>query len=516
MHEPSYPTVHVQSQLAQVARSLGWLSTGGSATEVHAAGGHAAEIAVPFRHDDCCLNYLLRHTNLKQHGRSQLGRLVQQGISLRATWPRPTSTQRWLGNRFYLSHSRNFASSTKYASLVSSQLGRHFAKLPHWPRLLESALRQIRKHHWTLLLAPGTTLFEHSKAFAARATMHSVELNIASENESLAEWLVRSLGEEGLEQRIFISPHVEHESIHVADQAPVQDRASIMLPDSVFVFSVRPRGTVERLVDERLTSRLFQLGSIQINAESKSKNRRSKLEAWLDQGAVAWHLSTAAETTVSLSACTTRPTPALQQVCFRMPPSWSTIADEDWPWLVHCTRANIGPRPSENSDQYRDRLWIDGYLAEDLPVHTLHRICAEQTLIGSSRITRSELPCVCFSSVPLPQLLSNRQFQSHLSRWDWEPYGVLFRRTALQNLGARPVIYGNHRDYSSLSLDEQPFFQSLGKNDIWAKEREYRILGDVKLSQFSRGEICLFVRDQKEASYFARRFPWPVTWVGPG
>lgn len=163
---------------------------------------------------------------------------------------------------------------------------------------------------------------------------------------------------------------------------------------------------------------------------------------------------------------------------------------------------------------YQDRVWIEGRVRECHPLVTLNRICQQRRLRGTSRITRTTQRSVSFSAVPLPRLLRSRNFQSHLQRWDWEPYGLLIDRDALEGLGARPVIYGDEIDYARLPAAQKPYFQPLGKEpQQWAQEREWRLLGDLDLSVLPGDAVRLFVRTRIEALHMARIFSWPVLWI---
>jgi hypothetical protein len=119
--------------------------------------------------------------------------------------------------------------------------------------------------------------------------------------------------------------------------------------------------------------------------------------------------------------------------------------------------------------------------------------------------------------VPLVELLSRRQFRSHLGRWDWEPYGILVRREALERLGARQVIYGDEAEYKQLADQDKPYFQPRGmkntrNNQDWSSEREWRLLGDLIFAELPSESILVFVGTRTEAQQIARRCQWPVVW----
>ena len=169
-------------------------------------------------------------------------------------------------------------------------------------------------------------------------------------------------------------------------------------------------------------------------------------------------------------------------------------------------------------ESYLDRAWNKGYVPEAHPLSTLQQIIQDRRIIGNTRLTRTTQPCVSFSAVPLPELLARRRFRSHLGRWDWEPFGLLVRRAALESLGAKPVRYGTDEDYRKLDRSEQHYFQPLGKRDKrtaldWTSEQEWRILGNLNLADLPHEAVTLFVATQQQAQQLARYSPWSVAWI---
>jgi hypothetical protein len=202
-----------------------------------------------------------------------------------------------------------------------------------------------------------------------------------------------------------------------------------------------------------------------------------------------------------------------------MPANWfaKSLDDGEWPYLAHCTRGNSGPLPNESLEQFRDRAWSAGVIPNSHPLSTLQQILNDQRIKGNAWLTRSQQPCVSFSEVSLTELLSRRQFRSHLGRWDWEPYGILVRLEALEQVGARPVFYGDEADYQQLDDVDKPYFQPRGtkstrSNQDWTREREWRLIGDLNFAKLPRESIIVFVATKTEAQQVARRCQWPVLW----
>ncbi len=115
--------------------------------------------------------------------------------------------------------------------------------------------------------------------------------------------------------------------------------------------------------------------------------------------------------------------------------------------------------------------------------------------------------------------MARRRFQSHLGRWDWEPYGLLLRRDALEQLGARPVIYGDDQTYKQMSDVDRPFFQPARRRsahsseDHWQAEKEWRVLSDIHLTELPPAVSCCLLKQPHRRSSWPRITPGQLfTW----
>jgi hypothetical protein len=312
---------------------------------------------------------------------------------------------------------------------------------------------------------------------------------------------------------------------------PLQDRISIALADRVWSLSLRRGGTLEKLIEVRLIDPTFPPGSVFVTlpkatpssklvARRSLSNKRAGDLQWLKRGAVGWLVATRAFSgSGPLRHCHANGpgSVTVQQIAAPLPQAWRSLtADDPWPYLVHCTRGRTGPLPEESEQSFRQRVWSHPHEIVWHPLETLGHICREGRLRGTASITRTAERCVSFSAVPLVPLLKCRTFRSHLGRWDWEPYGLLILREALQAIGAQEVIYGDESDYQRLDSRQRPYFQPRRRKgmtqQVWSEEREWRILGDVDLRLLPSNSVMVFVRTQIEAQQFARYCPWPVLW----
>jgi hypothetical protein len=473
--------------------------------------------------------------------RSFLQQLTPTGLSLLIRWPREQgrAVDEWLGRRFYFSASTNFSAKERYVSLVSSQLGRHGSKIPSWPTIVDAALQNARRDRERPLILPGTSLSEATQQFSNRADLNSLQVELDGRS-TIKSWLndllkelelayagssIEATAQQALTSLRLSPPALQPTAPEIAS-LPLQDRVAIALADRVMVIHVRSNGKIASLAERRLADNRFPIGSVYIASMfGQPSSRQRELDIWLERGAVGWLLlEPTRQSDHVFSNCRKEVSrPFTQSLCTRMSAHWTADSldadslDIEWPYLAHCTRGNSGPLPDETLAQFRDRAWRVGVIPDSHPLSTLQQILNDQRIRGNSRLTRTQQPCVSFSEVPLAELLSRRQFRSHLGRWDWEPYGILVRREALKRLGARPVIYGDEADYKQLADQDKPYFQPRGikntRNDQdWSSEREWRLLGDMDFLEIDQESIVVFVATQTEAQQVARRCQWTVLW----
>jgi hypothetical protein len=106
-----------------------------------------------------------------------------------------------------------------------------------------------------------------------------------------------------------------------------------------------------------------------------------------------------------------------------------------------------------------------------------------------------------------------RAFQSHLARWDWEPYGIAILKAALMPLGCRPVRYLEKSKIARLELPEQAFCQPLPdrpEDRDWTGEREWRYPDDLRLALLPANSAFLFVPYEWQSRALAHDSRWPV------
>jgi hypothetical protein len=134
-------------------------------------------------------------------------------------------------------------------------------------------------------------------------------------------------------------------------------------------------------------------------------------------------------------------------------------------------------------------------------------------MVAGATATTKRYPVVCFSALSLQELLQRRCFRPQLGRWDYEPYGIAIRLSTAKQIGIQAVIYGDPRERSLLSREDQYRFHPLGKTYDWREEREWRSSKSVDLAELDPSDIRVFAEDSREARRRLQDCRWPVTFV---
>ncbi len=429
--------------------------------------------------------------------RRQLCAMCNDGWTLHNTWLRPwsNSVASWIGQRWYFGHASLFLQHQRFAAICCSQMGRWGHKQPDWPQRLDAALQFCHRTGKKVLTVGSTTLSEPIREYCRRARLPTINLRVTDQSD-IVTWLQELLDAYASERLCHISNAYNGEAIWLSPcysakprdelcRFPIQDRLNVALADWIAAIDVRPGGTIDSLLRRRLEDERFPPGSTFLicngidkhtQLPNSRKQNATSLSTWLERGAVAWVVPSSAQTltianspkcrkqfdanrspyysqslTAPISSCTS-----------------STCASDrmiECPtWLTHCTRGWLGPKCDTSKERYWTDIWRAGRAeTTSSPFETLLKIIDEGCLRGSAQLYRSNEKCVSFSAVPLVELLARRRFQSHLGRWDWEPYGIRIKRSQLERLGARRVIYGTEQTYHELAARDRLYFQPHGK-----------------------------------------------------
>ncbi len=151
---------------------------------------------------------------------------------------------------------------------------------------------------------------------------------------------------------------------------------------------------------------------------------------------------------------------------------------------------------------------------------TLKLILQQRRLLGSARLVRGAIPCVCFSEAPLTSLEHGLINDAGFSRYS--PFGLLFLKSIIFGRGGRPVIYQPEGEFGLLPEAlrwRHVRFEPTGDSPIdFTWEREWRLPVDELRFQFDDVEVVLpgkafrdrFIAEAESDSYHAA---WAYTQV---
>ena len=438
----------------------------------------------------------------------------------RLTWGIPGDGNKpidpWLGQR--LAWWPAGIPAGRMVGLISSRLGRELEARQRWFAALRTACMHLDHRHDLLVTARSISTQKYVQRAGELFGVRVLELEVADRSSGDPSRWGRSLLETDPETtdpslRLQLSPPLQTIDEDAAwAPTPPADRAVVALSDRLIVLHARGSGNVQRLVLCRLNSDLFPEASVFL-ALGPDLVPPELAQPWMDAGAVGWYLQNTdeAETTID-------PGPWYLADSMRSPSApirrLSGLPERDG--LTHWTRRRQGPWPDQGPADYLDDLILDRHGADHSAFAALWRIVQHRRLVATSDLIRGAAPVVCFTQVPLAEWTDRRSFRPHLSRWDFEPFGIRIQRSWLSARGAEAVRYGDQDLWDALPEHQRPFFQKrFTRNDQghtidWSIEREWRHPGDLLLDELPSDSAQLFVPTLADARQIARISPWPV------
>lgn len=412
----------------------------------------------------------------------------------------------------------------EWLGIVSSHNSKHGYASQDWQESLRSALCLAHRQGWGVLCAHDAPYSE--VVFHACKRFHVPFLVIRVANWSEANQPAKQHstcdGHSGDCGILWIACPEENST----DKILIHDMASVFLANQLFVIELRESGKIAQLLESRLSCQDIPPGTTYLSLPTTHapKFRQSTGTDWLDRGAIGW-LNTrntdlldprlgSDSSSIECGTLARKPYDGTHQPIFRIR-LLGALASK---YLVHCTRARRGPWPDQSISQFHDDLMQNPWNAQPTVLETLQRILKQQRLIATNTVRRGNTDTICFSSNEITELLSMRKFQSHLSRWDWEPYGIMIDRDWLESNGAKQVSYIDRITARKTSDDALAYCQVLSNESNsadWRKEREWRIAGDVRLGQVPFSKAIVFVPTLADAKTIQPLSRWPIVVTSP-
>ncbi len=386
---------------------------------------------------------------------------------------------------------------------VSSRLRKTAASESHVFSYLRTLVSRFDAERDRLLIANGTAIYRYVKHLAEILQIPILEISRAGKKLVIDD-IVASIESrsEANDARAYVW----------VEPTESLDWMQFEIADEIRVLKFRCQGKIQQLV-QRTVAREFVKPPKRIFVAS-SGTTPSEVESFhelLKQGAIGWHL------TENEASSKSEPSPKLATRATAKRGQLYKIDDFDSAeFLNHFTRPVGHDSPVLSESQRLNDILFSDFSETHAALTALTRIVVTQTLLSSNKLTPTDCKMCCFTDVPLRSFDEHRVFRSHISRWDFLPYGVSIRKSVLVAGGAQPVIYGSPELFESLDSERQPFFQMAetttksGNVIDWTNEREWRIRGNLDLSSIAHESIFVFVPDIDAANYISEFTNWRV------
>jgi hypothetical protein len=383
------------------------------------------------------------------------------------------------------------------ATVLNSRKGRFITPLDSWLQVTKRLTEEAIMRNFTFVSSLGMLTYE-------------VVTFIAKKNNSkmiivLDEYLPGVLSEESeqafynrfhnifdLKNTLFISPFFPEVKLPPRRQRmALRDYWVVELADYIFIAEARAEGNIQRLASEALSQGrkviVFQPQRFSPNTKGNQKLLATGAEEIVFEG-----ISQSPVNKVELKLS--------EEATSKLQADFSE-------YLFHYTRACPGPWPKQSLAEYIQSLIEGEPDASHTAFDTLCRILNEGIIRASDWFVRVKVPVVSFSKCPPDELSKIRKWNPALIRWTFEPYGIGIRKSILERMGAKPVIYAPEHKFKEISENERFRFQlhQPPKTD-WAAEKEWRIPGDVILKDISSEDIIIIVPTKREAAVISAKF----------
>ena len=462
------------------------------------------------------------------HGKDEVHTTTPtEGLAVTATFPGVSvdAMQHWLGRRLIV-WPRGVC-PLKPVAVLSSHLGKRPDQHPWWFDLLRTIA--IRVDETECLCSVSSTAADEavnrcSELFQIPRLVVEIEDSEVDEC-SLQDWLVTTVNKQLADDdepsgdwHALISPKLSQlESNHQVDQSsdvsslPVADRVLLVAGQRLYVAGCRRNGKVfqclqqfDRMPPRGDSTHVLAAQSDGIPRPFQNYQTSPRIVPWIVSGLTdSGQDEVLADKAGALNANTVRNATTNWEI----DNSPSQSPDQ---WLSHWTRPRHGKWPEQHQNEFLDELILGAASANRSALAALLRIIDTQRLLASGEDDRMT---VSFTEVPLAEFRQRRVFRGHRSRYDFEPWGIAVRRSVIEQLGGRPVIYGDEHTRQSLNAEDAVFFQpatTASGNIDWTQEREWRVCGHIDLSEMASEDIMIFVDTVAQQKAVQARTGWAV------
>lgn len=444
-------------------------------------------------------------------------------LTIRVAWIPAALFDCWLGPRLvrWTGELREWPA----VSVLSSRLPRPADELPAWFAAWRVVGEELLNRGDWLVVVKSTSTELIARHVSHRLAIPRYEVEVAPDSLTLASWLRHGTNNSistPVDDRTATTPPVlrcqlspvlppellpslkwmlpeaqrmEGDSVP-AKHVPAADRAHVLLAHRINTLHIRAGGNMEELLRAREQQRAIWPGWM-------------PAQSLLDPT----QITAPPPTSIALPPHHDRSANQVGTGPLSAQPSPGTISLDDLPdepLLVHCTRRHEGRWDDQSWEEYWDELLWERTSKDRSAMAVLRRILTTERLAGSTLAIRGGYRVIGFTAMNLRQLAGARRYQRHRRRWDFEPYGLAIRRDWLERREAKPVCYGDERDWQQMQDCERPFFQQRGRSSRWVAEEEWRLVGDLDLRELPADAAYVLVGDMADLFRLPQDLRWPV------
>ncbi|MBN1355160.1 hypothetical protein JXA40_02705 [bacterium] len=173
-------------------------------------------------------------------------------------------------------------------------------------------------------------------------------------------------------------------------------------------------------------------------------------------------------------------------------------------FLWHFTRGRNQPWPGQGWESYLSDLASGTIRVPYTAFDALERILTGRKTVAGGFLIRGGYPVVCLTEASPEEMIHMFHWVPHLRRYRFEPYAVGISIKTARDLGAQPVIYAGSDTFDKLPESDRFRFQAVSrKGRNWESEREWRVPGNIDLSQIKSSDKIVLVPDAHDRKLIA-------------
>ncbi len=174
--------------------------------------------------------------------------------------------------------------------------------------------------------------------------------------------------------------------------------------------------------------------------------------------------------------------------------------------LIHWTRTSNHHWPGEKRRDFYQALSEARELYPRSAYATIEQILRQRLVRGSARHMFAGIAMVSATSASLTESVALMKYRTRYREMTFEPFAIAIPVDVAKKLGAAEAAYCSANNFARLSSEDKLYAHSSGASDAnWAKEKEWRIRGDIDLKPIWN-ELIVLTENQEQADNIEESF----------